>query len=78
MATLTSSLNTEFTPAASDFIAQSTGGDVALLRKNTSGAVFTQVGILSAGVSYICANPVAGAVYKALSANGNPTFQADQ
>lgn len=76
MATLVSALQTEFTPAAGDFIVQSTGGRSALMRKNTSGAGFASVGLVSEAV--IVSNPVAAAVYKFVAFDGAPVVQADQ
>lgn len=76
MATLVSALNTEFTPAAGDFIVQSTNGRAALMRKNTSGAAFAAVGVISEAL--IVSNPVADAVYKLVAHEGVPTVQADQ
>jgi hypothetical protein len=67
MASLTTSLNTEFTPAAGTFDVQVTGGSAALLRKNSSSAAFTEVrgGPIIGAV--VVDNPVAGAVYKLVS-----------
>ena len=76
MATLVSALQTEFTPAAGDFIAQSTGGIASLLRKNSSGAGFAAVGQIDGAM--IVSNPVAGAVYKFDTRSGTPVVQADQ
>ena len=76
MATLVSALQTEFTPAAGDFIAQSTGGISSLLRKNSAGASFAAVGEIDGAA--IVANPVSGAVYKFDIRSGAPVVQADQ
>jgi hypothetical protein len=76
MATLVSALQTEFTPAAGDFIAQSTGGTAQLMRKNSSGAGFAGVGLIDGAM--IVSNPVAGAVYKFDTRSGSPSVQADQ
>jgi len=76
MATIASALNTEFTPAAGDFIVQAIDGRAALLRKNSSGAGFAAVGVISG--AFIVDNPVAGAVYKLMAHEGTPTVQADQ
>lgn len=76
MATIATALNTEFTPAVGDFIAQSTNGDAALMRKNSAGAGFAAVGVISEAA--IVDNPVAGAVYKFVAHTGNPVVQADQ
>ena len=77
MASLVSAVDTEFTPAAGDFIASVVGGTAALVRKNSSGTAFAEVGRISnAGV--IVSNPIAGAVYKFVSVSGSPTVQSDQ
>lgn len=77
MATLVSALDTDFTPSVGDFIVQASAGAATLMRKNTSGAAFTPVGIIDkAGV--IVSNPVAGAVYRLTAHIGTPTVQADQ
>lgn len=76
MATLVSALETEFTPAAGDFIVQVTNGMANLLRKNTSGAPFSRVDCIGSAV--IVDNPVAGAIYKFQSVSGSPAVQADQ
>lgn len=76
MATLVSALETEFTPAAGEFIAQATGGQASLMRKNTSGAGFAAVGIIDTAV--VVSNPVGGAVYKFVKHYGSPVVQADQ
>lgn len=77
MATLTSALDTEFTPAAGDFIAQVTNGYASLARKNSSGAAFASVGAPITGAVNVD-NPIAGAVYKFVSYQGAPAVQADQ
>jgi hypothetical protein len=76
MATLVSALNTEFTPEVGSFIAQTTGGEASLLRKNSAGAAFAAVGVIEDAV--IVDNPVAGAVYKFSASFGAPIVQADQ
>ena len=75
MATLTAALDTEFTPAVGEFIAQATGGSANLLRKNSIGAQFAPAGQINGAVTV--GNPVAGAVYK-FSAPAGVTVQADQ
>jgi hypothetical protein len=82
MALLTGSdtLDTTFTPAAGDFIAQVTGGGaVSLMRKTASGAAaFAFVGTIQANTSVTVSNPVAGAVYKFTAVSGTPAVRADQ
>ncbi len=76
MATIASALNTAFTPAASDFIAQVSGGSAVLRRRGTSGAAWTDCGTITNG-SVIVSNPVTGASYMFVSSE-NVTVQADQ
>jgi hypothetical protein len=76
MATIASALDTEFTPAAGDFIVQCTNGTASLMRKNSSGAAFASIGSVSEAVNVD--NPVAGAVYKFRRETGSPAVQADQ
>lgn len=76
MATLTTALDTDFTPAVGDFNVQATGGVATLRRKNSSGAAFAPVGkVEGAG---IVNNPIAGAVYQFTTFSGTPVVQADQ
>lgn len=77
MATLTSALNTEFTPSVGDFNVQVTGGIAVLERKNSSGAQFAEVGKLE-NQAMICENPIAGAVYRFRQLSGTCAVQADQ
>lgn len=77
MATLASALDTEFTPAVGDFIAQATGGNASLVRKNSAGAEFALVTSTLNG-AVVVSNPVAGAVYKFTAPSGTPLVQADQ
>lgn len=76
MTTIASAVNTEFTPAAADFIVQVTG-TAALDRKNSSGAAFCQVGVIK-DASLIVSNPVAGAVFRFRADAGGAVVQADQ
>lgn len=77
MATLTTALNTEFTPAVGPFNVQATGGPAILWRKNASGAAFATVGMIDGAAR--CDNEIAGAVYKLTDAlTGNSVVRADQ
>ena len=76
MATIASALDTEFTPAAGDFIAQATGGTALLVRKDSAGAAFADVALIDKAV--VVSNPIAGAVYKFQTRYGSPVVQADQ
>jgi hypothetical protein len=74
MAAIATAVDTEFTPAAGQFIAQVVGGTANLMRANASGQPFASVGIIHSAV--IVDNPIAGAVYKFTSATG--AVRADQ
>lgn len=78
MATLTSSLNTEFTPSAGDFIVQCSSGVAELQRRGASGAPWVSAGVISGNNAPIVSNPVAGAQYKFVAVAGTPVVQADQ
>ena len=78
MATLTTSLDTAFTPSTGDFIVQSSGGLAALQRRNTSGAAWVEVGTISGNQAMVVDNPVAGAQYQFVAVIGTPSVQADQ
>lgn len=77
MATIASAVETEFTPAAGDFIAQAIGSPVALMRKNSAGAAFVPV-VSMDNQALVVSNPVAGAVYKFVATGRPVTVQADQ
>lgn len=78
MAALTTALDTEFTPAVGDFNVQIAGAPATLVRKNAAGATFEPVESAVAG-SFVCSNPVAGAVYKFQTAfPGVAVVRADQ
>jgi hypothetical protein len=77
MATIATALETEFTPAAGDFIVQATGRPVSLVRKNTSGAAFASVAAID-NQALIVSNPIAGAVYKFVATGLPAVVQADQ
>lgn len=76
MATLTTAVNTVFTPAAGDFIVQIPSNDVTLERRNTSGAAWVPVGPKMSG-ALVISNPVAGTEYR-FTTIGSTTVQADQ
>ncbi len=81
MATLTTALDTDFTPAAGDFIVQVTGGFGLLMRRNSAGAAMAQAASNVNG-AVIVSNPVAGAVWQIRVAPGSQSqgmaVQADQ
>lgn len=77
MAALTTTANSDFTPAVGDFNVQSTGGPAQLVRKNAAGAAFAFVGQIDAGAAVIVSNPIAGAIYQ-LQATAASTVRADQ
>jgi len=79
MATLTTALNTAFTPAAGDFIVQCSAGTAALERRNTAGAAWVSVGIVTGNEAPIVSNPVAGAEYRFTNVGSTTAVvQADQ
>ena len=79
MANLTTALNTSFTPAAGDFIAQASGGLVWLQRRNTSSSVWVNIqpNVDALGAATV-SNPVAGADYQFVSQYPNAIVSADQ
>jgi hypothetical protein len=79
MATLTTALNTAFTPAAGNFRVQCSGGSVELQSRGTSGAAWVRVGQMSPGVVMLVENPVAGVDFRFVpDGSSTPTVQADQ
>lgn len=80
MATITNStsLNTLFSPSAGDFTVQVTGGTAMLQARGTSGAAWSNVGLITDDGFKIVSNPIAGVGYKFVSASGSPVVQADQ
>ncbi len=79
MATLTTALNTAFTPAVGDFIVQCSSGVAALERRNTAGAAWVSVGIVTGNDAPIVSNPVAGASYRFVQVGATTAVvQADQ
>lgn len=79
MATMTTALNTAFTPAAGDFIVQCSAGTAALERRNTAGAAWVSVGIVTGNDAPIVSNPVAGASYRFVQVGSTTAVvQADQ
>ncbi len=69
MASLTTSTDTDFTPAAGDFLVQ-VKGSVQLVRKNGAAAAFQLVqSVINNAV--IVSNPIAGAVYQVTSMQGS-------
>lgn len=79
MAVLSTALDTDFTPAAGDFIVQCTGGSVQLMRKNNAGAALASCALITNEAKTV-SNPVAGAVYRFAKVNPNvtPVVSADQ
>lgn len=78
MATLTTTLNTAFTPAVGDFTAQVTGGAATLQRRNTAGAAWALVDAI-VNRAVIVSNPIAAAEYRFVQVgNDTAVVQADQ
>ena len=78
MTLLANALDTEFTPTKTGFVVQTTGGAVALFRKQDAAAAFVYVGQISNGQGYNVDNPFIGSVYKGVKVDGTPTFRADE
>ena len=78
MTTLTTALNTTFTPAAGAFIVQCTGGNAQLERRGSSSASWAIVGVVANGLASNIDNPVAAADYRFTGLSGTPSVQADQ
>ena len=72
----TTALDTEFTPAVGEFIAQATVADAVLLRKGASAAAFVYAGTILKDTAVNVSNPIAGAVYK-FAAGSGATVRAD-
>jgi hypothetical protein len=79
MATITTALDTSFTPSSGDFNIEVVRGAIVLKRRNTPSAEFAFVAELKAG-SHIISNPVAGADYIMVRADSmvTPVVQVDQ
>jgi hypothetical protein len=76
MTVLASALATEFTPTATVFAVNVSGGSAELLRKLEGAAVFQGVGVISnEGVQV---DNVVGSVYKLETRFGNPTVHATE
>ena len=79
MATISSALNTPFTPSAGDFIVQCSAGVASLERSNDNDAPFVHVGTITSNDANIVANPVAGARYQFVQVGATTAVvQADQ
>lgn len=81
MATIASALDTPFTPAATPFYAQVTGGQCALQSRGNGAApwatVVAPLGAPAAGAGII-QNPVAAVEYKFVALSGSPVVLATQ
>ena len=78
MATLSTALNTPFTPASGTFGLQVTGGAIRLEKRGTSGAAWAKVAEIYAENAALIDNPIAGADYRMIAIAGSPVVQADQ
>ena len=77
MATIANAVDVTFTPAASPFVAQVSGGKARLERRQTAGAAWVVVGEMdNTGVNID--NPVTGCQYRFTAMVGTPVVQADQ
>ena len=77
MASIASAIDTTFTPAASDFLAQVTGGTANLMRRNSSGEAWALVDAIT-NRAVVVSNPVAGAQYQFTAVSPAPVVRADQ
>lgn len=82
MATIASAVNTPFTPAATPFYVQVTGG-VAVLQSRGNGAAAWSAGkpvgpASENGGSMIVQNPVAAVDYQFVAVSGTPVVLATQ
>lgn len=77
MASLTTSPNTIFTPAAGDFIVSIHGADGTLRRRNSAGAAWAVVAELRDQQGVVASNPVAGAQWM-VQAPAGTLVHADQ
>lgn len=83
MPTLTSALNTAFTPTKTAFAVQVTGGTCYLERRQTAGAAWAPVlaangqAVMKVG-AYDITNVALGAQYRFVAAADNPVVQADE
>lgn len=83
MPTLTTALNTTFTPTKTAFAVQVTGGTCYLERRQTTGAAWAPVlapsgqSVMKVG-AYDITNVNIGSQYRFVSASGNPVVQADE
>lgn len=76
MTVLVTALATEFTPTATTFAVNVSGGEAELLRKLESGSIFQTVGKISnTGVQV---DNVVGSVYKLEGRFGVPTVRATE
>lgn len=79
MPLLTSTLDAEFTPAASPFRVQVAGGAVRVESRAVAGSgVYGWITTINDGDVRYIDNPVAGVGYRIAAASGSPTFRADQ
>lgn len=79
MPTIATALNTPFTPAVGDFVVQCSAGTAQLQRRNTVGAAFVNVGVITGNDAPIVSNPVGGVQYQfAQVGSTTAVVQADQ
>ena len=76
MTVLTTALNTDFTPTATKFAVNVTGGAVNLERKLESGAIYQNAGEISNAA--VMVDNVVGSIYRLAPAFGVPTVRATE
>lgn len=83
MPTLTTALNTTFTPTKTAFAVQVSGGTCYLERRQTTGAAWVPIqapngkAVMTTG-GYDITNVVVGSQYRFVPVSGNPVVQADE
>jgi len=79
MASISSTFDADFTPAAGSFSLSCSGGPVRLVRKNPPQTVYALVGDIQADQAVVVDNPSADCVYQVKKlGNVAATFSANQ
>lgn len=76
MTVLTTALNTDFTPTATKFALNVTGGAVEVLRRLESGTIYQSVGTVSNEA--VMVDNVIGSIYQLRPNFGVPTVRATE
>mgnify|MGYP000160787162 CR=1 FL=1 len=79
MASLSSTFDSDFTPAAGSFSLSCTGGPIRLVRKNPPLTSYAVVGDVQSETAVVVDNPSADCVYQVKKiGNSSATFSANQ